>query len=145
MGLSDAFTTYNKTLARESMNNLSSFSWSYNITEDPEIAQITNITANSTPEEWANSIFTPINSFWAAPGVLGSYFYVLLSIFIVALTYHKFQSLHVSGVVMVLLSVVVAYPATIGDTSIPIEALTVLYLMFGLGIAGIIYSMFVGD
>lgn len=142
MGMFD----YNKTEAFESVNNMNeNFNYSFNMSNNTAISNMTNVTALEQPDTAAGALFTPINSFWASPEVWGSYFYVGLIIFTVGSIYTKSQNLFRASISMLLMSLIVAVPGAAGAFYIPAVALHTLYIFTGLALAGVLYSMWVGE
>ncbi|MDI9395806.1 MAG: hypothetical protein QM426_10530 [Euryarchaeota archaeon] len=142
MGMSD----YNRTEAFKSINNVrDNFNYSFNLTEDPVLGNLTNATALEQPDTAAKTLFIPISEFWARPDVWGSYFYVGLIIFTVGSIYAKSQNLFRTSIAMLIMSLIVAVPGTTGAFYIPSVALHTLYVFTGISIAGVLYSMWVGE
>lgn len=140
-----AWTEYNRTAAYQSMNNLKNVNLSSNLSNYPAIQQMTNGTAADNASTAAQSIFTPISSFWASSSVYGSWFYVLLIFFTVGVVYTKSQSLHRASIAMLFMGLLAVAPNSAGVLYIPSTALYTLYIFTGLGLAGVLYSAWVGD
>lgn len=143
MGL--GWESYNKTAAHSSLNNLQNFNMSIDLNKYPAIHNLTNASALNTPDTAVQTLFTPINSFWAAPNLWGSWFYVLLIFFTVGTVYIKSQSLHRTCIVMLFMSLLAAAPGASGALYIPASALHLLYVLSGVALAGILYAFWVGD
>ncbi len=137
---------YNRSAAFESLNNMhKSFNYTFNTSDYPAISNMTNSSVVDDPGAVANSIFTPINSFWASPAVWGPWFYVLLIFFTVGTIYVKSQSIHRASMIMLFLSLIAAVPGSSGAIYIPSTALHTLYIFSAVGLAGVLYSFWVGD
>jgi len=137
---------YNKSAAFESLNNMhASFNYTFNTSDYPAISNMTNASVVDDPGAVANSIFTPINSFWASPAVWGSWFYVFLIFFTVGTVYIKSQSIHRASIIMLFLSLIAVVPGSTGALYIPSAALHTLYIFSAVGLAGVLYSFWVGE
>lgn len=137
--------SYNQTAAFQSLNNIRSANFSFNLSNYPAIQNMTNASALDDPTTAANAIFTPINSFWASPALWGSWFYVMLIFFSVGVIYIKSQSLHRTSIAMLLLSLLAVVPGSTGALYIPSTALHTLYIFSSVGLAGVLYSFWAGD
>lgn len=140
-----AWQDYNHTAAFQSMNNLRQADININISNYSSINQMTNASAADNATLAANSIFTPITSFWASSAVWGSWFYVLLIFFTVGVVYIKSQSLHRTSIAMLFMGLLAVAPNSAGALYIPSSALYTLYIFSGLGLAGVLYTLWVGD
>lgn len=140
-----AWTEYNRTEAFQSLNSFKESNISVNVSDYPAIQQMTNATAADNASTAAQSIFTPINSFWASSSVFGSWFYVLLIFFTVGVVYIKSQSLHRTSLAMLFMGLLAVAPNSAGVLYIPSTALYALYILTGLGLLGVFYSFWVGD
>lgn len=137
---------YNKTEAMKSLNGMrENFTYEFNTSNYHALDNMTNATALDDPTAAANAIFTPINSFWASPAVWGSWFYVLLIFITVGTIYIKSQNLARTSIVCLFLGLLASAPGATGIIYIPLPALHTLYIVTGLGLAGVLYSTFVGD
>ena len=137
---------YNQSAAFESLNNMhESFNYTFNTSDYPAISNMTNSSVVDDPGAVANSIFTPINSFWASPAVWGSWFYVFLIFFTVGTVYIKSQSIHRASIIMLFLSLIAVVPGSTGALYIPSTALHTLYIFSAVGLAGVLYSFWVGE
>lgn len=143
------WSNYNRTEAFKSINNMhESFNYSYNLSNYSSLSNMTNASVLDDPEPAgavANSIFTPINSFWASPAVWGSWFYVFLIFFTVGTIYIKSQSLHRASIIMLFMSLLAVVPGSTGALYIPSTALHTLYIFSAVGLAGVLYSFWAGD
>lgn len=140
------FTDYNKSEAFSSLNNMKeNLSWSFNETNYAAIQQMTNASAADDPTSTAQSIFTPINSFWASSAVYGSWFYVLLIFLTVGTVYVKSQNLFRTCITMLFMGLLASAPGAAGIIYIPSQALHTLYILTAIGLAGVLYSFWVGD
>jgi hypothetical protein len=141
LGLQD----YDREAAFQSLNNIRNLNMSIDLTSYPAIQNMTNATALDNPNTAVQSLFTPINSFWASSSIWGSWFYVILIIFTVGIVYIKSQSLHRTSIAMLLLSLLAIAPNSSGNLYIPVSALHTLYIFTGIALAGVLYSFWVGD
>lgn len=142
MGLFD----YNRTEAFKSVNGMrENFNYTFNLSNDSTLSNMTNVTALEQPDTAAGVLFTPISEFWASSAVWGSYFYVGLIIFTVGSIYAKSQNLFRTSISMLLMSLIVAVPGASGAFYVPSVALHTLYIFTGLAIAGVLYSMWAGE
>ncbi|MCQ1534844.1 hypothetical protein FTO70_03885 [Methanosarcina sp. KYL-1] len=137
---------YNRTEAFQSLDNLrENFSYQYNISDYPAIQNMTNASAADDPAAAANSILTPVNSFWASPSLYGSWFYVVLIIITVGIIYVKSQSLHRTCIAMLFMSLLAVAPEAVGVIYIPYQALYMLYVFTAVSLTGVLYTFWVGD
>jgi len=137
---------YNKSDAFASINNMhDNFSWRFNHSNYTEMQNMTQtpLSADNATlaENSLNAIFTPITGYWAAPGALGAWFYVILMFVTVGMIYGKTKQLETAALSMLILSLVVALPATTGTWHVPAEVLYILYVGIALSIAGGLYLM----
>lgn len=137
--------SYNKTAAYSSLNNMKSVNTSIDLNNYPAITNLTNSSALNTPDTAVQTLFTPINSFWASNALWGSWFYVLLIFFTIGTVYIKSQSLHRTCIVMLFMGLLAAAPGASGVLYIPSAALHLIYVLTGIALAGIIYTAWVGD
>ncbi|AKB79123.1 hypothetical protein MSHOH_2640 [Methanosarcina horonobensis HB-1 = JCM 15518] len=140
---------YNKSEAFKSINNMhGNYNYTFNLSDYPALSNMTNASVLDDPEPAgavANSIFTPINSFWASPAVWGSWFYVLLIFLTVGTVYIKSQSLHRTSIIMLFMSLLAVVPGSTGAIYIPATALHTLYIFSAIALMGVLYSFWVGD
>lgn len=140
------FTDYNKTEAFRSLNNMNeNLSWKFNESNYTAIQQMTNANAADSPATAAQSIFTPINSFWASSAVYGSWFYVLLIFLTVGTVYIKSQNLFRTCITMLFMGLIASAPGATGVIYIPSQALHTLYILTAVGLVGVLYTFWVGD
>lgn len=140
------FTDYNKTEAFRSLNNMNeNLSWKFNESNYTAIQQMTNANAADSPATAAQSIFTPINSFWASSAVYGSWFYVLLIFLTVGTVYIKSQNLFRTCITMLFMGLIASAPGATGVIYIPSQALHTLYILTAVALVGVLYSFWVGD
>lgn len=140
MGIND----YDKEAAFSSLHKMTNLNYTFDINNYPAIVQMSNVSSDNTTQI-VNSVFTPINSFWASSAVLGSWFYVFLIIVTVGITYVKSQNVFRTSIVMLLMSLLASAPGGSGLLYIPSSALYVLYLFSGFGLLGVLYSFWVGE
>lgn len=136
----------NQSEAFKSMNNLKeNFNYSFNVSDYPALTNMTNSSALETPATAAQSLFTPINSYWASPSLWGPWFYVALIVFTVGTIYAKSQNIFRTSIAMLFMSLIAAVPGATGAIYIPSTALYTLYIFTGIALTGALYSMWVGD
>jgi hypothetical protein len=136
---------YNQSEAFSSLNNMNNANISINLSNYPALQNMTNSSALDNPDTAVQTIFTPITSVWASSSLWGSWFYVLLIFFTVGTVYIKSQSLHRTCIVMLFMSLLAVVPGSSGALYIPSTALHLLYVLTGVGLAGVLYSFWVGD
>lgn len=143
--MAEPWQTYNREAAFQSLNKIREANISVNLDNYSTLQNMSfNGTVNST-NETAKAIFTPITDFWASPAVWGSWFYVVLIFFTVGMVYVKSQNIFRTSIVMLLMSLLAVVPSQIGAYYIPSTALHTLYILTGLSVAGILYTVLVGD
>lgn len=141
-----SWNDYNRTEAFESINNMhDSYNYTFNTSNYSAISNMTNSSVVDDPGAAAQSIFTPINSYWASSAVWGSWFYVFLIFFTVGTIYIKSQSIHRASIAMLFMSLLAVVPGSTGALYIPSIALHTLYIFSAVGLAGVLYSFWVGD
>lgn len=85
-----------------------------------------------------DAAFMPINSYWADEELgLGIWFYPFLIIIITGMVYIKSKTLEMTGITMLIMTMLVAAPATVGVLAVPTAFLYVMYLMCALSVLGI--------
>lgn len=136
---------YDRAAAFQSLNNIRNFNMSIDLNSYPAIQNMTNSSALDNPQTAAETLFTPVNSYWASSAAWGSWFYVFLIIFTVGIVYIKSQSLHRTSIAMLLMSLLAIAPNSAGVLYIPAAALHTLYIFTGLSLAGVLYTFWVGD
>lgn len=141
-----SWNDYNRTEAFESINNMhDSYNYTFNTSNYSTISNMTNSSVVDDPGAAAQSIFSPINSFWASSAVWGSWLYVFLIFFTVGTIYIKSQSIHRASIAMLFMSLLAVVPGSSGALYIPSTALHTLYIFSAIGLAGVLYSFWVGD
>lgn len=136
---------YDREAAFQSLNNIRNFNMSIDLNSYPAIQNMTNSSALDDPQTAAQTLFTPVNSYWASTAGWGSWFYVFLIIVTVGMVYIKSQSLHRTSIAMLLMSLLAVAPNSAGVLYIPAAALHTLYIFTGLSLAGVLYTLWVGD
>lgn len=136
------WSAVNFTEALKTIRNFNSnFNWSFNLSVYPKIENFTKLNMTDT-QNTTRYFFTGISDYWLA--VMGSWFYVFLIYFTCGLIYVKSKSIFPTSLAMLLMSILVAAPATAGTFYVPVEVLIVLYVSLVLAFAGVLYSLFVG-
>ncbi|AKB47393.1 hypothetical protein MSKOL_1616 [Methanosarcina sp. Kolksee] len=143
--MADPWQTFNRTEAFESLHNLQQANVSVNLSNYSSIQKMTNASALDNTSTAASSIFTPITDFWAGPALWGSWFYVALIFFTIGMIYVKSQNLFRTCTAMLFMGLCAVAPESLGVIYIPSAALYTLYVLTGVGLAGVLYQMWVSD
>ena len=146
MGIYD----YNKSDAFKSIHGFrDDYDWSFNVTDYNNIENLTAMQMGadntSVAEASINAFFTPITGYWVNLSGFGAWFYVLVMFFTCGTVFIKSKGdLHVTSVAMLVMSIVVAGPATLGTFVIPAEIIGLLYTLIALSLGFILYNLFAG-
>lgn len=86
----------------------------------------------------ADTMFLPITGYWLDETYgVGYWFYAALVVSICALFYWKFENMTITAMVLLMLSLMVAAPATAGVLIVPAAFLNVMYIAVVIAIIGI--------
>lgn len=133
---------FNTSNATKSIDNLQQMNLTYNdISAYPGFDKLLSVDENNTTA-MIDAMFIPVNSYWATDNALGSWFYVVIIIFTVGITYIKTKTMETTSLVLLILSLMVAVPATAGTFIVPSAVLYLMYMCVVLGLVGIFGGLF---
>jgi hypothetical protein len=132
----------NTTKATKSMTNMKNVTLTYkSVDEYPGFNKLMAVDENNTTA-MIEAFLMPVNSYWTTDNALGAWFYALLVILTVGVTYIKTKTLETTSLVLLILSLMVAVPATAGTFIVPTAMLYLMYMCVVLGVAGIFGGLF---
>lgn len=136
-------SNFNMSNATKSMDNLRQLNLTYNDIETyPGFDKLFAVDENNTTA-MIDAMFIPINSYWATDNALGAWFYAVIVIFTVGITYIKTKTMETTSLVLLILALMVAVPATAGTFVVPIAMLYLMYMCVVLALVGIFGSLFI--
>lgn len=136
-------SNFNMSNATKSMDNLRQMNLTYNDIETyPGFDKLFTVDENNTTA-MIDAAFIPVNSYWATDNALGSWFYAVLIIFTVGITYVKTKTMETTSLVLLILALMVALPATVGVFVVPTAMLYLMYICVLLGLVGIFGGLFI--
>jgi len=135
----DAWHTYNKTDAFSSINGLrDNFSWEYNLTDYPYIERMTTVDSNEdVPLQIIGISITPFK--WWVDSDLGTWWYVIVIMGFLLITYVMTKQMSAVAVVSLLLSALALGSHGSGVIYIAPEAVKTLYLIVIGSIVAVVY------
>ena len=132
----------NTTKSTKSMTNMKNLTLAYKTIDDyPGFSKLAAVDENNTTA-LIEAFLMPVNSYWTTDNALGAWFYALLVILTVGVTYIKTKTLETTSLVLLILSLMVAVPATAGTFIVPTAMLYLMYMCVVLGVAGIFGGLF---
>lgn len=128
--------------ATRSVTNLTAsiFSDEMNITDYSGIINLTDVSFTNNTQT-ANAFFSPFSNIWVYT-VWGYWIYAIIIVTISIMVFAKTNSIGSTSAVMILLSALALTPYS--TETLPPELQMVFYVLCGLGVGGVMYTLFTG-